>query len=169
MGGCLVFILSCFHCSLSSPCGGSACPCDFTQDDHGRLIWADLQNLQQKINDKRKPKLSRCIFSKNLFIVSLSLVTTRVLLTSVLTPRSSNSCFWFSFSVPLTFAHKVPVSLNSVPSRVPVSGGKYRHNPSPTIQLSSPSAPNFRGKPGRRQFTPNFRVPPLLGVNLAPS
>ena len=63
-------------------------------------------------------------------------------------------------SVPLTFAHKVPVSLNSVHSRTPVSGGKYRHNQSPTIQLSSPSAPNFRGKPGRRQFTPNFRVPP---------
>ena len=46
------------------------------------------------------------------------------------------------------------------PSRVTVSEGKYRHNQSPTIQLSSPSAPNFRGKPARRQFAPNFRLAP---------
>ena len=34
---------------LFKPLRGFGLPCDFTQDDPGRLIWADLQNLQQKI------------------------------------------------------------------------------------------------------------------------
>ena len=87
-----------------------------------------------------------------------------------LTSLNSNSCFSFCNPQlpPLpnvrTQSPSVP---RQCPSRVPVSEGKYRHNQSPTIQLSSPSAPNFRGKPIRRQFAPQFQAS-TRGVNMAP-
>ena len=121
------------------------------QDDPGRLIWEDFQNFTtiqifpfEQIQEEMQLDLGPFASSESDFSQQQQLL-------QLLQPAAP--------PLPKS-AHKVPVSLNSVPDRAPVSGGKYRHNQSPTIQLSSPSAPNFRGKPIRRQFAPNFRLPP---------
>ena len=117
------------------------------QDDPGRLIWEDFQNFTtiqifpfEQIQLEMQLDLGPFASSESDFSQQQQLL-------QLLQPAAPNV---------RTQSPSVP---KQCPSRVPVSEGKYRHNQSSTIQLSSPSAPNFRGKPARRQFAPNFRLP----------